>query len=106
MCDYTVYKSAVGGDIDVADQVYLYTFFILFIFPFSDPVLRWGVIWTSFFPLFFISSAQPVLVDKETIERIVALFSQEVGKRKLCCSNSLAISLVGQDVLNISVLRA
>lgn len=46
------------------------------------------------------------LVRKLYRKHSVAGFSQEVRKRKLCCSNSLAISLVGQDVLNISVLRA
>lgn len=68
------YTRVQGGDIDVADQVYLYTTFLfiyLFFFPFSDPVLRWGVTFSDdldlFFFLFLTSSAQPVLVGKETL---------------------------------------
>lgn len=88
-------------------SIYIY---MLFVFLFLT--LFWGGEWpfqmSWTFSSLCTSSSQPVLVGKETLYRkdSVAGFSQEVGKGKLCCSNSLAISLVGQDVLNISVLRA
>ncbi len=59
---YSIHEWGGGGGNDVADQVSIYYFI-----PFSDPVLRWGVIFSDDLDLFLTSSAQPVLVGKETI---------------------------------------
>lgn len=48
---------------------YIYILFCIYLF-FSDPVLRWGVTFSDDLDLFLTSSAQPVLVGKETIEKI------------------------------------